>query len=87
MQIFFIFSFIIIINSTPLFTNTRGDITQSIYELKSDIYMYTYENKNEEISRIYKFTTEEIITCFVNDVTDGNTTLKFINIILISFSL
>ena len=87
MQLIVLLSLILLTNSAPLFTNTKDQTIQSIYEIGDDLYIYTYENSTTNIYKLYRFTTEEIITCFTNTVTVDSTNYVYINIVLLSFSV
>ena len=60
---------ILLTTSAPILSDTKDSVTQSVYEADDNTYIYTYENTTDDIYKVFRFTTEEIIICFTNEVT------------------
>ena len=80
-------NFILLSRSTLIFSNEKFSVKQNIHKTISDLYLYTYEDQINDLYKVYRFTNEEVITCFVNYSSDKNTSYVHINLVLISFSV
>ena len=68
-QLIILLGLILLTTSAPILSDTKDSVTQSVYEADDNTYIYTYENTADDIYKVFRFTTEEIITCFTNEVT------------------